>query len=336
MENLWLFPPEQKNLKKRNVGEWSELLAVLNCLIFPNISIDASPFTVTDVEYGGSIVSTNSISDLSLDAVSNRIYSAITSNTGSEGAFAIDDDFIMSRLAKIGLDQLKCTSSKEKQDIVLRTKELGNKAFNVKSLLGGNPSIINASQVGTIKYQLKNPRVPQEQINENLNQIQVFSKRITYLKSISDGINSCNFTSESYQGFLSNLNEYAYLYFADWLIDFYEKKRQVFIEDLSDHPWLGNFLFSSITKITPGTQRDRECGLALLHNTNLGPRLAFTMGQSSFINQLPAFVRWDRPSFTRHKAYMLGSVDSEFCFRLPIQIRLKNQITKLLNHKEQE
>jgi hypothetical protein len=334
MENLWLFPPEQKNLKKRNIGEWSELLAVLNCLLFPKITIDSQPHTITDVEYSGSSIPTSNISDLSLDAVSNRIYSAITSNTGAAGAFSIDDDFIMKRLQKIGLDQLKGASSREKQDLVLRTQESGLKGFNVKSLLGGNPSIINASQMGTIKYQLKNPKATQEEINATLSEIEVFSKKISYLRTVCDEINSCSFTSESYQGFLSNLDEYAYLYFAEWLIDFYENKRQIFTEDLSEQSWLGSFLLSSITKITPGSQGADECGLALLHNTRLGPRLAFTMGSEDFTQNLPKFVRWDRPSFTRHKAYMLGSIDSEFCFRLPIQIRLKSKIAQLF--KEQE
>jgi hypothetical protein len=333
----WLFPEEEllhtKNKKGRNIGEWSETLATLHCLLFPNIIIDGVPHKVRAVEHKGVSVSVDAVKSLDMNIVENRIYRAIYTKQDNSGSFDINDDLIKNTLTAIGMESGVKGSPNQKHDIILhladQDKPLG---FNIKSLLGADPSIINASQQTSIRYRLKNPKIDVHDINSSIAKIGVFSDKIKFLRTICDDVISEAYTSEAYKNVLSGLDEYAFLYVADWLLTFFEHKRHAFIDTDIDLSWFNKFIIMSMTKIKPkiGAEDSDECGLAFLYNTISGPRLHFTMGNDpTFSKQLCKYIRFERPSFSRHKKYMLEKLDDDFSFRLPMQIRLQSSVKEL-------
>lgn len=332
----WLFPEEELRTKKqkgRNIGEWSETLAILHCLLFPTIVIDDVTYTVSAVEHNGISVPVDAVKNLDLDVVQNRILKAIYSKQDNSGSFDIHDDLIKNTLSAIGMEDTIKGSSNQKHDIILHLANVNKPmSFNIKSLLGGDPSIVNASQQTSVRYKLKNPKISVNDINQQLSTITVFSDKIKYLRTICDDINVDTYTSEAYKNVLSGLDEYAFLYVADWLLAFFEHKKHSFLECDADLAWFSKFILMSMTKIKPkiGAEDRDECGLAFLYNSVDGPRLYFTMGSSdAFKSHLHEHVRFERPSFNRHKKYMLEELDENFSFRLPIQIRLQSSIRGL-------
>lgn len=332
----WLLteePSQNKRQKGRNIGEWSETLAILHCLLFPNISIDGKVRTVRAVEHNGVTISVDAVKNLDIDVVENRIYHAIFTKQNNTGSFDIDDDLIKNTLIAIGIEKMIKGPANLKHDIVLHLTDSEKPlSFNIKSLLGDNPSIINPSKQTSVKYKLKNPRASVSEINIKLNNIDAFSDKIKYLRTICDDIISDAYTSEAYQNALADLDEYAFIYIADWLLTFFEHTKHAFIDSEIDLSWFNRFIIMSMTKITPrtGIESKGACGLAFLYNAASGPRLYFTMGESpEFSKQLCKYVRFGRPSFTRHKKHMLGNLDSDYSFRLPIQIRLQSAIKEI-------
>lgn len=333
----WLFPEEEllhtKKQKGRNIGEWSETLAILHCLLFPNITIDGVPHKVKAVEHKGVSISVEAVKGLDIDVVENRIYRAIYTKQDNSGSFDINDDLIKATLTAIGMENGVKGSSNQKHDIILHLVDQEKPlSFNIKSLLGADPSIINASQQTSIRYKLKNPKMSVTDINANIAKIDVFSDKIKFLRTVCDDIISDAYTSEAYKNVLSGLDEYAFLYMADWLLAFFEHKKHAFINADIDLSWFNKFIIMSMTKIKPkiGAEDRDECGLAFLYNTNSGPRLNFTMGEdSTFSKQLCNYIRFERPSFSRHKKYMLEKLDDDSSFRLPLQIRLQSSVKEL-------
>lgn len=332
----WLFPEEvmpSKKQKGRNIGEWSETLAILHCLLFPVITIDGKTHIVKAVEHNGMAISVDAVKNLDIDVVENRIYRAIYTKQDNSGSFDIDDDLIKNTLIAIGMGNTIKGACNQKHDIILHLNDNTKPfSFNIKSLLGGDPSIVNASQQTSIRYRLKNPKISVDEINIVLENTVIFSDKIKYLRTICDDITSDAYTSEAYKNVLSGLDEYAFLYVADWLLTFFEHKKHSFLESSADLSWFNKFIIMSMTKIKPkiGTEDRDDCGLAFLYNSPTGPRLNFTMGMDAeFSKQLCKYVRFERPSFNRHKKYMLEKLDIDFSFRLPIQIRLQSAIKEL-------
>jgi hypothetical protein len=333
----WLFPEEEllhkKKQKGRNIGEWSETLAVLHCLLFPNIIIDGMPHRVNAVEHNGVSVSVDAVQGLDICVVENRIYRAIYTKQDNSGSFDIDDELIKATLTAIGMENSVKGSSNQKHDIILHLANQDKPlSFNIKSLLGADPSIINASQQTSIRYKLKNPKLSVDDINTSIAKIDVFSDKIKFLRTVCDDIISEAYTSDAYKNVLSGLDEYAFLYVADWLLTFFEYKKHAFIDADIDLSWFNKFIIMSMTKIKPkiGAEDRDECGLAFIYNTSSGPRLYFTMGEDqAFSKQLCKYIRFERPSFSRHKKYMLEKLDNDFSFRLPLQIRLQSSVKEL-------
>lgn len=333
----WLFPEEEvlqtKKQKGRNIGEWSETLAIFHCLLFPNIMIDGLPHAIRAVEHNGVAISVDAVKTLDIDVVENRIYRAIYTKQDNTGSFDINDDLIKNTLIALGMENSIKGSPNQKHDIILHLVDQKDPlSFNIKSLLGADPSIINASQQTSIRYKLKNPKIPLEEMNKAICDISIFSDKIKYLRTVCDDILSDAYTSEAYKNVLSGLNEYAFLYMADWLLAFFEHKTHAFINTNIDMTWFNKFIIMSMTKIKPkiGTEDRDECGLAFLYNTSSGPRLHFTMGNDpAFSKELCNYIRFERPSFNRHQKYMLGKIDEDFSFRLPMQIRLQSAIKEL-------
>lgn len=329
----WFADPTLQVKKKRgrNIGEWSEAISILHCLSNPKILLDGSVKTIKAVEHNGIAIPTSAIQNLDIEKIERLMYGAINVKQDGGGSFDIDDEVIKDALDKFGMIESIKGSSANKHDIILHTAEDKDPLyFNIKSLLGGNPSIVNASKQTSIRFSLKNPRQNDiSVINKSLAGISVFSEKIKYLRTISDDIVSGNYTSDAYYDVLSDLDEYAFLYMSEWLLSFFENKTHDFLTTHHDTEWFNRFVILSMTKIRPkvGSASDNLCGLAFLYNSGGRPSLKFTMGADPvFKKELCKFVRFDRPSFSRHKQYMLEKLDEDFSFRLPIQLRLQSAL----------
>lgn len=314
--------------KGKNIGEWSEILAILYCLASPTICIDGHTKRISSIEYNGIKLHSSNASFLKIQNAQHELYQVMHHKSDTGGSFDVPDN-LKQMLTTLGFQANSKASINQKHDIVLNIENETNPYnFNIKSLLGGDPSIINASQQTSIKYVLKNPTASIDQINCEIDAQISFSNKIKYLRSICEDINSNTYTSEAYRNVLSNLDEYAFLYMADWLLKFFEHKQHGFLQTDVDLEWFNKFIIMSMTKIKPKSGTDMtECGIAFLYSIEDAPQLYFTMGADTELShRIYQYVKFERPSFNRHKKYMLGEIAPDYSFRLPIQIRLQSKI----------
>lgn len=164
--------------EKKNRGEWSELFVLVNLLSTGELSYDSDSTqkafpvisvsrTIGGIEHqflisNGSVEIINPANGLSTSKISQELLSVRSKvlfeqiRDGKGRSFMVSSaNLIMSEL---GLD--KATGIKGKDDLRItiydpRTKQQNSQGFSVKSFLGSNPSLLNASGVTNIEFTIE-------------------------------------------------------------------------------------------------------------------------------------------------------------------------------------
>ena len=324
-----LETPFRVETKCKNVGQWSELLVVMNCLLNPNIMVDGESKKVTLVEHSGIMISANLVQTLDLDVIQHSLLQTIKHRSIGARTFNIEDDFVKQTLNILGMSNEKvCAATNQKHDIILHCSDSTSLKFNIKSLLGKQPSIINASYFSSIQYKV-NTVLSINELNKTIAAIPDVSNKLKYLHSVGT-IDYINFASTEFEKQLKKFNVNGDSVVAGWMLEYFSNRTQKFINQ-EDIVWFNKFIFDCMTQLAPkdGLKSEVDCGVAFLAGPVGKTKLLFTMGGPHFISNLHHHIRFDKPSFTKHHKYMLGQISNDYTFRLPLSIRLNRSISQL-------
>lgn len=315
----------------KNVGEWTEKLVVLYCLCNPMVNIDGSNHTIKAISFNGVTMVVSLINKEEISSAAESIFKTIRSRTtGSGGSFSITNLSTNKTLNELGIGHSTKHYPHDKEDITLifDGRELPL-SFNIKSLLGDNPSIVNPSKQTSLRYRLINPKLSLKAFNAKLPTLSL-SKKIEFLKNNSENIITEPESSDIYFTRINELHPDALKDIGNWLLLYYHNNLQPHhLKDTTT--WFGNFIIKSMIGASPA----KECGIAFAYNVKNVFKVNFTRAdQSEYIRKLCSHIKFSKPSYKRHYKYMLSTIGEEFCFRLPIQIRLRSTVKDLFNESK--
>lgn len=347
-------------MKKYNKGEWAEVFCVLYILLFPNISVVDCEFKVIsnnifnilkvcypDAEFYiqdnylvrennevKKIISIEEVNEL-LQNMQQRIINEKNTTFSFEEVDKIFDDINIKG------------SSKEKEDIIAKVEDKINNrnimlSYSIKSFLGNNPTLLNASGKTNFKYQLLGERM-NDDIMKEVNNTQGRTKLIDRMNILESNNIKLEFDSICNDVFERNLkmcdsdlpNILSVL-----LLYYYKKKGKrlfelVDISNLEDKEFvqykIKNFLFNFMASIFPGKKwngiQEVTGGiLAVIFSEkyNMSVKLLdIVYYKEEVLDYLYNYSYFETPSTTRYNMLEVFKEDDKYFCTLNLQIRLK-------------
>ncbi len=354
-----------------NRGEWSEFytlvklladgkvhgadenLKALEDIVYPIFQILRSeaqkPDTIYTIEETEVIIknSTNTFKDyISRSKLKNTALNVLKSIKESEnGTISIDN-------IEDAFKNLNCTTvksaSQNKSDITLVIHDITvntnqTVGFSIKSQLGGNATLLNASDHTRIVYEVKGIS---ESTAEEINQIQTKAKVLDRVKSLYDKGGSLEFEKVESDTFRKNLRridtamdkitaellKYSYISNKRTISDItIDPKFCKLLSDLDlekeDYEFkIKNLLWASALGMSPGkvwTGYDEVYGGYLIVKEDGEIVCYHVYNQDQFKDYLLKSVYFESPSSSRHKYGSFRFTNNKIYFDLSLQIRFK-------------
>ena len=346
-------------MKKYNKGEWAEVFCVLYILNFPNISIVDSNFKVIskDIFEVLKVCYPNAkfyikdehmvkedeenISFIPIEEIKNILKDMeIKILNEKKTTFKFTEiDRIFNNIKIKG-------SSSQKGDICAEISDrLASKnvilTYSVKSYLGSNPTLLNASSSTNFKYKLVGDNMNDE-IMERINGVNGRSKiidRMNILKSNNICLEHDSICNENFERNLEMCDSKLPNILSLFLLNYYDKKGNSFINlievlDIKDKELIEfkikNFLFNFMVSIFPSKKWDGEqevtggiLAVKLIDKNKMTVNLLdIIYYKKEVLDYLYKYSYFETPSTSRYKMLDIFKEEDDYYTTLNLQIRL--------------